>query len=90
VAGVTVGLQFPGGPGNELYREARLTQAPVLTDKDGSFRLDGAMPGVKFSLSLTKGQQYFVGEPRIGLREVTPGKTLDLGTLPVKSRRFGE
>jgi hypothetical protein len=89
-AGVTVGLQFPSGPNSDLYREARVSQAPVVTNKDGSFRLDGVMPGVKFSLSLTKGQQYFVGEPRIGLREVSPGQTLELGTLPVKGRRFGE
>jgi hypothetical protein len=90
VAGVTVGLQFPGGPGNELYREARVTRAPVVTDKDGAFRLDGVVPGVKFSLSLTKGQQYYVGEPRIGLRQVEAGKTLELGTLTVRGRRFGE
>jgi hypothetical protein len=33
---------------------------------------------------------YFVGEPKIGQKQVEAGKTLDLGALTVKGRRFGE
>jgi RNA polymerase sigma factor (sigma-70 family) len=90
VAGVAVNLQFPTGPGNELYRETGAGRPLAVTDKDGAFRLEPIVPGVKFSLSLTKGQMYFVGEPKIGQKQVEAGKTLDLGALTVKGRRFGE
>ena len=90
VAGVSVTIRFPDGPGSGLYREIHLADAAPTTGKDGSFRLEGIIPGVKFYLSLTKGQMYFVGEPKIGTKQVEPGKTLELGSLPVKGRRFGE
>jgi RNA polymerase sigma factor (sigma-70 family) len=90
IAGVTVGLQFPNGPGGELYREANAGKAPVLTAADGSFKLDGVVPGVRFYLSMNKGQSYFVGEPKIGLRHADPGKTLELGALPVRAQQLGQ
>jgi RNA polymerase sigma factor (sigma-70 family) len=90
IAGVAVGVQFPTGPGDELYREAKLAKAPAVTAADGSFHLGGVVPGVKFYLSLTKGREYYVGEPKIGLRQAEAGKTLDLGTLPVKGQRLGQ
>ncbi|MBO0696882.1 MAG: sigma-70 family RNA polymerase sigma factor, partial [Zavarzinella sp.] len=90
IAGVAVNLQFPNGPGGDLYRETLAGRPLAVTDKDGAFRLEPIVPGVKFSLSLTKGQMYFLGEPRIGQKEVKAGQTLELGALPVKVRRFGE
>jgi hypothetical protein len=90
IAGVTVGLQFPNGPGSELYREANAGKPPVVTAADGSFKLEGVVPGVRFFLSLVKGQSYFVGEPKIGLRQAEAGKTLELGALPVRAQQFGQ
>jgi RNA polymerase sigma factor (sigma-70 family) len=90
VAGVTVNLQFPDGPGGDLYRDIQAGRPMGVTDKDGAFRIEPIVPGVKFGLSLTKGQMYFQGEPRIGQKEVKPGQTLELGSLTVKGRRFGE
>ena len=90
IAGVTVGLNFPNRPGDELYREAWATRAPVVTVADGSFKLDGVVPGVKFYLSLNKGRTYYVGEPKIGLRQAEAGKTLELGTLPVRGQPLGQ
>ena len=55
VSGVAVNLQFPAGPGSDLYREIKAGQPLAVTDKDGAFRVDGIVPGVKFDLSLTKG-----------------------------------
>jgi RNA polymerase sigma factor (sigma-70 family) len=68
----------------ELYRHLSPQGELPRTDKDGRFRLDGLIPDVKFSLGLHKGRTYFVGEPRIGLRQVESGKTLDLGDVRVK------
>jgi len=90
VVGVAVNLQFPSGPGSSLYREIKQGRPLGETDKEGAFRIDGVIPGVKFSLSLTKGQQYYLGEPKIGQKQVESGKTLELGTLTVKGQRFGE
>jgi hypothetical protein len=83
-------LQFPDGPGGDLYRDIQAGRPMGVTDKDGAFRIEPIVPGVKFGLSLTKGQMYFQGEPRIGQKEVKPGQTLELGSLTVKGRRFGE
>ena len=41
--------------------------------------MDGIVPGVKFYLSLNKGRTYYIGEPKIGLRQAEAGKTLELG-----------
>ena len=51
----------------------------VVTDKEGRFTLPGVVPGVKFYLQIQKGNEYFGGKPKIGLREVKAGETLDLG-----------
>jgi RNA polymerase sigma factor (sigma-70 family) len=90
IAGVTVGVQFPQSTGSELYRHTKIAQKPVVTDKDGAFKLEGIVPGVNFSFSLSRGREYFSGEPKIGSKQVEPGKTLELGALPVKGRKIGE
>ena len=90
ISGVAVNLQFPTGPGSDLYRETRGGRPLAVSDQDGSFRIDGIIPGVRFNLSMTKGQMYFLGEPRIGQKQVETGKTLELGTQTVKGRKFGE
>ena len=89
IAGVAVNLQFVGS-GNDLYRDLKAGRPMAETDKDGSFRIDGVVPGTKFGLSLTKAQQYFLAEPKIGQKQVESGKTLELATLTVKGKRFGE
>jgi RNA polymerase sigma factor (sigma-70 family) len=89
VTGVAVNLQF-AGTGNDLYRELKAGRPMAETDKDGAFRIDGVVPGAKFGLSLTKAQQYFLAEPKVGQKQVESGKTLELGTLMVKGQRFGE
>jgi protocatechuate 3,4-dioxygenase beta subunit len=90
IPGVAVSLQFPAGAGNDLYRDVYAGRPAAVTDKDGAFRVDAVVPGVKFTLSLTKGQSYFLGEPRIGQKQAEAGKTLELGALTVKGRKFGE
>ena len=69
-----LGPAFPFAQGREAVR----------TDKECRFRLEGLVPGMKFSLTLRHGGSYLVGEPRIGLKEVAAGKTLDLGDVRVK------
>jgi RNA polymerase sigma factor (sigma-70 family) len=86
LAGAEVSLNCPDRIASELYRYLGRSVPAVKTDKDGRFALP-AVPGVKFSLQTRKGETFFVGEPRIGLREVEPGKTLDLGDWKLKPRR---
>jgi hypothetical protein len=78
-AGVEIGFSFPNGPASELFRQMQPQRAPLRTDKDGRFRLEGAIPDLKFGLSMNKGREYYAGEPRLGLKQVGSGKTLDLG-----------
>jgi hypothetical protein len=79
LAGAEVSVSAPGTTASELYRFASPAGKPVRTDRDGRFALDGVIPGVSFSLQIRKGDQFFAGKPRLGLRQVKPGETLDLG-----------
>jgi RNA polymerase sigma factor (sigma-70 family) len=68
----------------ELYRQLDQRRGPVRTDRNGRFRLEGVVPGVKFQLSLRQGRTFLVGEPRIGTKEIKPGQSLDLGDVRTK------
>jgi hypothetical protein len=84
MAGVTVATWYSDDPASELARYLRQGREAVRTDREGRFLLDGVVPDLKFGLSLTQGRTFLVGEPRIGSRQVAPGKVLDLGDLRVK------
>ncbi|HEY7326460.1 MAG TPA: sigma-70 family RNA polymerase sigma factor [Gemmataceae bacterium] len=84
IAGAFVDLNPPDGVARELYRHLNQRRPQIRTDKDGRFRIDGIVPDVKFMLSISQGRTFLVGEPRIGLRQVKPGQTLDLGAIRVK------
>jgi protocatechuate 3,4-dioxygenase beta subunit len=81
VAGAEIDLSLPGETAQELYRQLNQRREAVRTDRDGGFRLEGLVPGLKFGLSIRQGRTFLVGEPRIGLKEVGAGKTLDLGDI---------
>jgi hypothetical protein len=78
ITGARVDLNFPDSTVQELYRQMNQRQEPVLTDKDGRFRIDGVISDVKFGLAAFQGNTLLVGEPRVGQRQVESGKTLDL------------
>jgi RNA polymerase sigma factor (sigma-70 family) len=85
VSGVEIALHPQNSIGEELYRFALLNdRRPVVTDKEGRFRADFAVPGLKFFLGMQQGRTYFQAEPRLGLKEVKAGETLDLGNLRAK------
>jgi RNA polymerase sigma factor (sigma-70 family) len=86
LAGVYVDLSLPDRAARELYRQWNQRRSPIRTDKDGHFRIEGMVPDMKFGLSLRHDRSFLVGEPRIGLRQVKPGETLDLGEVRVKPR----
>jgi RNA polymerase sigma factor (sigma-70 family) len=86
IAGVEIGLAFDDGDAREMYRRLHPDRPPTRTDKEGRFRIEGVVPGVKFGLSLRQGRIYLAGEPRIGLRQVKPGETLELGDIHTKPR----
>jgi RNA polymerase sigma factor (sigma-70 family) len=85
LAGVEINPAFDDGDARYLYDRLDPDRLSVRTDKDGRFRLEGVVPGLKFGLSLRHGRKYLAGDPRIGPRQVKPGETLDLGdrrTIP--------
>jgi RNA polymerase sigma factor (sigma-70 family) len=86
VTGVEVRLSSSDDALSELYRHLNQRREPARTDKDGRFRLEGVVPGVKFYLGLSKGRTYLTGEPAIGLKEVASGKILDLGDIRTRPR----
>jgi RNA polymerase sigma factor (sigma-70 family) len=85
--GVEVSLNPPGAIGRELYRFAVPTGKSVITDKDGRFHLESVVPDLKFWLNLRRERTFFVGEPRIGVKQIKPGETLDLGDRRVKPQQ---
>ena len=87
VAGAEVAPSWPEKNAQELYRQLAQKQGSVQTDKEGRFVLKGVIPDLKFGLSIRQGKAFLAGEPRIGLKEVGSGKTLELGdvrTRPVQ------
>jgi len=63
----------------ELHRFAQPTGSKAATDSEGKFCLDGVVPGVNFSLQIQDGERVFGGKPRIGVRRLAAGETLNLG-----------
>jgi hypothetical protein len=59
---------------------------PPRTDKDGRFRLEGVVPGLKFDIGFSKGQGLLIGETKAERRPLTPGAARDLGEVRVKPR----
>jgi len=74
------------GTARALYQQLAQYRPPIRTDKDGRFRLEGIVPDMQFMLSIYRGRTDFDGEPPIGMRQVKPGQTLDLGVVKVKPR----
>jgi protocatechuate 3,4-dioxygenase beta subunit len=88
IPNIEVALSMPLKVESELFRFVNANREPVKTDKDGNFRLEGVLPKLIFQLSLRKGRTYYQGEPRIGDRNVGPGKTLELGDVKVRGTQF--
>jgi hypothetical protein len=87
LAGAVVRVTCPHGIASELYRHLERTSPVIKTDNDGRFTLSGVVPGVQFYVQTNKGNTYYVGEPRIGLKEVEAGQTLDLGERKLKPQQ---
>src|SRR5262249_11200862 len=87
LAGAEVSINAQGVVASELYRFAAPTGKPVLTAKDGRFTLSRVVPGVSFYLQIRKGEQFFGGKPKLGLRKLKPAESLDLGDRTVEVMR---
>jgi hypothetical protein len=79
LAGATVSVRAQGMIGRELYRFAQPSGKPAITSKQGRFTLSGVVPGMAFTIGCRKEQHFYGGNPKIGLQELKPGETLDLG-----------
>jgi hypothetical protein len=85
LAGGTVVISYPSNSASELDRHLQQQRPPVQTDKDGRFKLEGVVPGLKFAVNnVRKGDTMLVPEPRTGLKEVASGATLELGDVRTK------
>jgi hypothetical protein len=82
--GVEISINPPDSIGHELYRFAAPSGKSVRTNKDGRFHIESVVPNLRFWLNLRRESTVFVGEPRIGVKRVKPGETLDLGDVRVK------
>jgi hypothetical protein len=70
----------------QLHETFKRLEPPIRTDKDGRFRLENVIPGLKFGIWIRNGRTELVGEPRIGVKKVKSGETLDLGDIRTKPR----
>jgi RNA polymerase sigma factor (sigma-70 family) len=80
LGGVEVAINPESETGRELYRFATPPHTPVRTDRDGRFRLEGIVPGLKFWM-LRREADSFVPERGVGVKQVKPGERLDLGDI---------
>lgn len=85
LAGIRIGYYlFDNRAALNLDFQRRLRQAPIVTDADGRFRIDGMIPDLEIDLLLRKDKGYLGLNPPLGRRKVQSGKTLDLGDLRTK------
>jgi RNA polymerase sigma factor (sigma-70 family) len=69
----------------EYPRWSKLTNREATTDKDGRFRLDGLVPGLKYQLNVTEGEGGSAVTVHTGaIPTPESGKTRDLGDLKSK------
>ena len=71
------------------YLQLRLQpdRPPLMTDKDGRFRLEGVVPGTTFQIGPVRvGKAFLSVKGRGGVRQVAPDETLDLGDLRAEPR----
>jgi RNA polymerase sigma factor (sigma-70 family) len=87
LAGVEVTVSSSDGIASELHRFLARTSTPARTDKEGRFTVSDVVPGVKVYLQTRRGNTYYVGEPRVGQRQLEPGQTLDLGDWKMRPQR---
>jgi protocatechuate 3,4-dioxygenase beta subunit len=85
LAGAEVSLGTNRVIDGELYRFATPAGARAVTDKDGRFTLDDAVPGIWFYLQIRKGKYYYRPKPTLWERQFKPGQTVDLGDRTVAS-----
>jgi protocatechuate 3,4-dioxygenase beta subunit len=65
-----------------------LRDLPPRTDKNGRFRLEAIVPGLKATdLHFLKGRQLWVPQIRLEIKALQSGQTLDLGDVRVKPRQ---
>jgi 5-hydroxyisourate hydrolase-like protein (transthyretin family) len=75
--GLVVELRFNG------QAWGKLINGEATTDKDGKFRIEGLVPGLKYLLNVQKETEFLTGCTRDGLT-VESGKVKDLGELKDK------
>ncbi len=79
-------------PWEMLYNLGPLMKVTQTTEKDGRFRLDGLLPGLKYNLFVLDGEPR-PGTPPVHHVETLPvesGKTKDLGDLKSALKRDGD
>jgi RNA polymerase sigma factor (sigma-70 family) len=82
--GAHVTINPRGEIASELYRFARPGGSSTIADAQGRFTITGVIPGMPFALQIQRGEGSFGGKPRIGMRQLTPGQSLDLGDRTVQ------
>jgi hypothetical protein len=58
----------------------------IETDAEGKFRIDDVVPGVKFSLTFSRGMQQFELATKATDLKAEPGKSIDAGELKLKPK----
>ena len=87
VAGAEVSVILPlSTAAQEVFNYLYQQHPRVRTDADGRFRLTGVIPELRFGLNVRTGERFLIGKPPLGMKEVKPGATLDLGEFRTEPR----
>jgi RNA polymerase sigma factor (sigma-70 family) len=87
VAGAEVYTLYTTLLGQQLTRsQSRWAWLP-RTDKEGRFRLEGIVPGLKMQFVFRKGRQALAPEKPLHVKALASGKKLDLGDIRTKPRQ---
>jgi RNA polymerase sigma factor (sigma-70 family) len=84
MAGVAISLHHRVRPVDEVHEYVHRAR-PVETDVEGKFHIDDIVPGIKFELSFSRGNQQFELTTAANLT-AEPGKAIDAGELKPKPK----
>jgi RNA polymerase sigma factor (sigma-70 family) len=85
VAGFVIEVFYPTREAQEMHEHVHRATPRAVTDANGTFRIDGLIPGVPFKLDHHRaGRAPLRANPLVEPLTVRPGETLDLGDCKVK------
>jgi hypothetical protein len=86
VVGVRIQPHYGGQEAQGIQLQISPRRKPVLTDKEGRFRLESVIPNTNVPMLQSWGGKNLNPVPWTPPKQVAPGEVLDVGDVPTRGR----